>query len=498
MKKELLFGAIIGGLSYLAYIGYDLTPLLIIGVMGVVLLVISKRNGLLKINSYQKVVEKSKFKFEDIGGQETPKQELKEALEFLIKSRQASQMGIRPLKGILLTGPPGTGKTLLAKAAAGYSDAVFLATSGSEFIEMYAGVGAQRVRGLFKTARENAVKQKKNRAIIFIDEIDVLGGKRGSHTSHLEYDQTLNQLLVEMDGLTNNEDIQILLIAATNRPDLLDTALLRPGRFDRQVKVDLPDKAGRLAILKLHTRNKPLDSDCNLAEIASETYGFSGAHLESLANEGAILALRDKSGTIKQLHLKEAVDKIILGEKLGNRANRQVLHRVAVHEAGHALVSEVLNPGSVQQVTVTSRGNALGYVRHNQKEDQQLYTKSELEKQIMILLAGAISEDALLQERSTGAANDFQKAMQLTEQIVSTGLSRLGVVSVEKIPKSEYYLICQEILKDLEEKTKKVIDDNKDTLTRIINILKAKEKINGTELRRLMEVDREEEAAIIA
>lgn len=496
MKKELIFGVIIGSLSYLAYVGYDLTPLFIIGAMGVILFVISKRNGLLKINSYQKVVEEIKFKFEDIGGQETPKQELKEALEFLIKSNQANQMGIRPLKGILLAGPPGTGKTLLAKAAAGYSDAVFLATSGSEFIEMYAGVGAQRVRGLFKTAKENAGKQKKNRAIIFIDEIDVLGGKRGSHSSHLEYDQTLNQLLVEMDGLTNDKDIQILLIAATNRPDLLDSALLRPGRFDRQVKVDLPDNEGRMAILKLHTRNKPLDGACSLEEIARETYGFSGAHLESLTNEAAILALRDKCSKIKQVHLKEAVDKIILGEKLGNRANREILNRVAVHEAGHALVSEILKPSSVHQVTVTSRGNALGYVRHSQNEDQQLFTKSELEKQIMILLAGAISEDSLLQERSTGAANDFQKALQLTEKIVSTGLSRLGVVSPEIIPKNEYYLICQEILQELEEKTKKIISDNKDKLTRIINRLKVKEKINGTELRHL--INSEQEAAIIA
>lgn len=488
MKKEIAAGILIGMLSYLLYLGYDVTPLVILGALGGVLYFISKKRGLLKVESYQKMISENIFKFEDIGGQETPKQELKEALEFLLKSEQINQMGIRPLKGILLTGPPGTGKTLLAKAAAGYSDAVFIATSGSEFIEMYAGVGAQRVRSLFKNARETARKQKRNRAIIFIDEIDVLGGKRGSHSSHLEYDQTLNQLLVEMDGLTTDGDIQMLLIAATNRPDLLDSALLRPGRFDRQVKVELPDKAGRLAILQLHSKNKPLDADVNLDDIATGTYGFSGAHLESLTNEAAILALRDKNSKIKQEHLTEAVDKVILGEKLENRTSKNILHRVAVHEAGHAFVSEAINPGSVEQVTVTSRGNALGYVRHSQTDEQQLYTRSEIDKKIMILLAGSVSESVFLGERSTGAANDFQQALDLTGKIVSNGLSRLGVVSSDAIPKELLYQVSQEILRDLEQKTQNLILSARVIMMKIVDVLKAKEKISGAELRELMNV----------
>ena len=259
------------------------------------------------------------YNFENIGGQEVAKQELKEALEFLINSQEMNKRGIRPLKGVLLTGPPGTGKTLLAKAAANYSDAVYLATSGSEFIEMYAGVGAQRVRKIFQTAREKAKKNNKNRAIIFIDEIDVLGAQRGSHASHMEYDQTLNQFLVEMDGLNNNEDVNILVIGATNRPDLLDSALLRPGRFDRQVKVDFPTLDGRLEILELHTKNKNLADDVNLTDIAKETYGFSGAHLENVTNEAAILALRNNSAFITQQHFKEAIDKVMLGEKLAEK-----------------------------------------------------------------------------------------------------------------------------------------------------------------------------------
>ncbi|MFZ5753721.1 MAG: AAA family ATPase [Bacillota bacterium] len=487
MKKEILFGILAGFLSFLVYLGYDITPVIILGALGFMLYIVMQKKGLLKLDSYQKVIQNKAFHFEDIGGQETAKQELKEALEFLIKADKVNRMGIRPLKGILLTGPPGTGKTLLARAAAGYSDAVFLATSGSEFIEMYAGVGAQRVRGLFQSAREMAKKQKKNRAIIFIDEIDVLGGKRGSHSSHLEYDQTLNQLLVEMDGLGYDQEVQILLIAATNRPDLLDPALLRPGRFDRQVKVDLPDKEGRLAILKLHCRNKPLADDVCIEEIANGTFGFSGAHLENVTNEAAILALRDKSPFIKQTHLREAVDKVILGEKLGNRASSATLHRVAIHEAGHALVSELLKPGSVDQVTVTSRGNALGYVRHTQEEDEPLYTKTALENQIMVLLAGALSEEIHLGEKSTGATNDFQRALELTQKIVSSGLSRLGVVSPDHLPENEFYQVCQEILRQQENNVLEILNENKEMILCIVEHLKEKEKISGTELRSLMQ-----------
>lgn len=486
-RIEIIIGVIAGLFLFAVYCGYNVTPLIILSGLAGTIFIINKKKGLIRIDSYQKVYSDREFQFDDIGGQETAKQELKEALDFLLFSDKVNQMGIRPLKGILLTGPPGTGKTLLARAAAGYTDAVYITTSGSEFIEMYAGVGAQRVRKLFQSAREKAKINKKNRAIIFIDEIDVLGGKRGSHSSHLEYDQTLNQLLVEMDGLTNEQGIQILMIAATNRADLLDSALLRPGRFDRQVKVDLPDKIDRIAIIKLHCRNKPLSSDVDIEEIAGGTYGFSGAHLESLTNEAAILALRDNSSSIKQAHLQEAIDKVILGEKLGNRANKDVLQRVAVHEVGHALIGETLNSGSVEQVTVTSRGNALGYVRHSQAEDQQLYTKSALEKQIMVLLAGAVSEDLFLGERSTGAINDFQQAMNLTEKIISSGLSRLGVVSKEILPQNDLYLVCQEILQVLEGNVREILTQRREIFAKILNLLIAKEKLSGNELRSLMQ-----------
>jgi cell division protease FtsH len=234
--------------------------------------------------------------FTDIGGQDSAVNELKEALQFVVKPEAIYHMGIRPLRGVLLVGPPGTGKTLMAKAAASYTGSAFMAASGSEFIEVYAGVGAKRIRKLFNDARKKAHKEKKRSAIIFIDELEILGGKRGSHSSHLEYDQTLNQLLVEMDGISSNQEPYVLLIGATNRADMLDPALLRPGRFDRQVQVGLPDKGGRKTILDIHTRNKPVSNNEVLDEIARATFGFSGAHLESLANEAAILALREGGG----------------------------------------------------------------------------------------------------------------------------------------------------------------------------------------------------------
>ena len=351
---------------------------------------------------------------------------------------------------------------------------------------MYAGVGAQRVRRLFNSAREKARKNKKNRAIIFIDEIEVLGGQRGSHSSHLEYDQTLNQFLVEMDGLNTHSDVDILVIAATNRPDLLDTALLRPGRFDRQVKVELPSLKGRLEILKLHMKNKIIANDVNLEEIAKETYGFSGAHLESVTNEAAILALRENSPEIKQRHLKEAVDKVILGEKLADKTNPQVLTRVAVHEAGHALISELVKENSVSQVTVTSRGNALGYVRQTQEEDQKLYTKNELKNNIKICLAGAVAEEIILGERSTGASNDFQQAVKIAKNIINTGLSSLGVVSIDDLAPAKVNEVVQEIISLEEKEVKAMITKNRKTLEKIINILKEEEQVSGEIIRKII------------
>jgi vesicle-fusing ATPase len=364
-QKELLAGLVAGVLVFAALIGINVVPfVLFIGFVYVVANrfwlgnMHSKAGTLLSTSTKERLIS-----FDDIGGQAVAKQELLEALDFINQHEAIKRLGIRPLKGLLLSGPPGTGKTLLAKAAATYTDSTFLAASGSEFVEMYAGVGAQRVRQLFERARDAARKQSKTRAIVFLDEIEVLGGQRGKHSSHLEYDQTLNQLLVEMDGISNETDVQVLVIGATNRPDLLDSALLRPGRFDRMVRVDLPEKDARLQILQVHTRNKPLAPDVNLVQLAQETYGFSGAHLESLSNEAAILAMREGVAQIRQRHFQQSIEKVMLGEAQERRPSIAEQHRISLHEAGHAIVAEHVRPGSVANVTILSRGDTLGYVR---------------------------------------------------------------------------------------------------------------------------------------
>ncbi len=433
-------------------------------------------------------VSKQKYDvvFDDIGGQDSAIKELKEALDFIKNYEQLKKLGIRALKGILLTGPPGTGKTLLAKAAATYTEAVFMATSGSEFIEMYAGVGAQRVRRLFKTARETAVKQNKSNAIVFIDEIDVLGGRRGQHSGHMEYDQTLNQLLVEMDGMKTDESVKVLLVAATNRADMLDPALMRPGRFDRQVKVDLPSKDGREAVLRIHTRNKPLAEDVSLVEIAKETFGFSGAHLESLANEAAIYAFRENSEQITRKHFKEAIDKVMMGEKLDRQPNTEELRRVAIHETGHALISEMMRPESVSTLTISPRGNALGYVRQTSEDDTYLYTKDYLENQICIMLAGALAEELILASRSTGAANDFEQAVRLARKIVTAGMSPLGVIDEESISRDKMHDMISEILQAQEARVRDSLQSYAGQIEKVVVILLDNELMSGEEFRQLV------------
>lgn len=484
MYKELTAGVILGTLVFLVMSGVDITPFILIGALGAFMyFMVIKRGVFSTAIAGKRYAPISKISFHDIGGQETAIGELKEALEFLLRSNQMQAMGIRPLKGVLLSGPPGTGKTLLAKAAASYTDAVFLETSGSEFIEMYAGVGAQRVRGLFNRAREMAKNQHKKRAIIFIDELEVLGGKRGSHSSHLEYDQTLNQLLVEMDGLKSDSDIQILIIGATNRADLLDPALMRPGRFDRQVTVELPDREGRLEILKLHTLNKPIAKEVDLEAVARDTFGFSGAHLESVANEAAILALREKSPVILQKNLEEAVDKVMLGEKLGRKPSSAELYRLAVHEAGHAITGELLKPGSVTHVTITSRGQALGYTRQKPDNDIYLYTREYLSDQIDVCLAGAVAETMVLSNRSTGSMNDFKEAIRLSRIIIFSGLSDLGIVSEEDLSKEQLHNATSKIIKEEEEKVTSLLKPYRQALEELARELIGKETITGQELR---------------
>ena len=497
--KEICLGSGIAVLGFLIWQGYDVLPLIFIAGFFVAIYYFAQSKGLVKPIGLHEVTRSSMghITFNDIGGQESAIKELKEALDFMKNYEEIRELGIRPLKGILLTGPPGTGKTMLAKAAATYTDAVFVATSGSEFIEMYAGVGAQRVRRLFKTARENAAKQNRKQAMIFIDEIDVLGGKRGQHAGHMEYDQTLNQLLVEMDGMKSDDSIKVLLIAATNRVDMLDPALLRPGRFDRHVKVDLPCKDGREQILHIHTRNKPVADDVNLRAIARETFGFSGAHLESLANEAAIYAFREGLQQIFLRHFKEAVDKVIMGEKLDKRPNPAELRRVAVHETGHALFSELLRPGSVSTLTISPRGNALGYMRQTPEDDTYLHTKDYLENQICIMLAGALSEELILGDRSTGASNDFDQAVQMAKKIVTAGMSSLGVVSEDSLPQAKMHHVITEILQTQEKKVKETIMPYADRIIQLTDILLEQERLSGAEFRKMViddETDYEEVA----
>lgn len=482
--KEISIGVVAAAVIFLVISGYDVMPVLFIGLAAGILFFIARSRGLTG-NTFStapsSVVEK--IAFSDIGGQAMAINELKEALDFVRNQDQIVKMGIRPLKGILLTGPPGTGKTLMAKAAAGYTESSFVVCSGSEFIEMYAGVGAQRVRQLFKTAREEAIKNKKDSAIIFIDEIDILGGKRGQNTSHHEYDQTLNQLLVELDGIKVKDKIRVLVMAATNRVDMLDPALLRPGRFDRKVRVELADKQGRLEILRLHCRNKPLARDVDLEEIAKQTFGFSGAHLESLANEGAILAMREGYTEISQKHLLEAIDKVMLGEKLDRRPAKEELKRVAVHEVGHALISEKVRPGSVSMLTIMPRGQALGYMRQVPEDDMYMHTREYLEDQIQVFLAGSVAEEMILGDRSTGASNDLEQAIKTVDQIVRCGMSELGVVDPDVLPADIRYQVISDIIKVQEQKVAEFLGQVQEAIKQIVQILLKEEKITGEHLR---------------
>lgn len=483
MIREIGAGAALALGAVLAWQGVNMAPVLFFGGMFALLYFLAGTRG---GNKNFAVVEAEKssglIKFEQIGGQRTAKKELLEALDFIRHPERVATMGIRPLKGILLVGPPGTGKTLLAKAAAAYTDSVFLAASGSEFIEMYAGVGAQRVRQIFTKARSTALKEKKKSAIIFVDEIEILGGKRGSHTSHHEYDQTLNQLLVELDGLAVDDRVRTLLIGATNRADMLDSALVRPGRFDRIVQVDLPDLEARKEILKLHVGNKPLDN-VDLDSLARETFGFSGAHLESVANEAAILAMREQMQRILHRHFTDAIDKVIMGEKLETKPDKEELWRVAVHEIGHALLSELKRPGSVSTITTTPRGKALGYMRQSPGKDSYLYTQEYLEGQIAIMVAGAAAEETVLGNRSTGAANDFQQAVESAKRIVASGMSSLGVVCLDDVPGALLHREIQSIIGCQQAKALELLQERRELLIELSEILVHEEKVSGEFLR---------------
>ncbi|QGQ96830.1 AAA family ATPase [Paenibacillus psychroresistens] len=487
--KEIAIGIVPVLLIFLGYIGINVVPILFMCAVGATLLVMTRSRGGLKVGSERKGKQRTPayLSFSDIGGQDRAKKELQEALDFLIKPDDIKRFGIRPLKGILLTGPPGTGKTLMAKASAHYSDSIFMAASGSEFVEMYVGVGASRVRDLFKDARARAQKENKDSAIIFIDEIEVIGGKRDGGQQR-EYDQTLNQLLTEMDGIHTDDFPRILIMAATNRKEMLDSALTRPGRFDRHIQVDLPDKKGRNHILHIHANNKPLAEEVSLDKIAEQSFGFSGAQLESVMNEAAIYAMRESSESIAQHHLSLAIDKVMLGEKSDRETTMDERVRVAYHELGHAITAELVKAGSVSQVSLSPRGQALGFVRHNPQQDQYLYTKSFLEERIMIALGGSVAEEMYYGSRSTGSRNDFEQALQMVETMIDSGLTSLGIVNRSQISKELLMIENASIMDQLIARTRELLEQHRLVFDQSLEILLKEEVLSGDQFRELMQV----------
>jgi cell division protease FtsH len=370
-----------------------------------------------------------KVRFDDVAGCDEEKEEMAELIEYLKNPKRFARMGARIPKGVLLVGAPGTGKTLLAKAVAGEADVPFYSISGSDFVEMFVGVGASRVRDMFKKAQQTAP------CIIFIDEIDAVGRQRGTGLGggHDEREQTLNQLLVEMDGITDNSGV--VIVAATNRPDVLDPALLRPGRFDRQITVSLPDRKGRAAILRVHARNKKLADNADLDALAKRTPGFSGADLENVLNEAAILAVRENDTLIRMHHLDEAIDRVIMGPAKKSRTYTDKERRlVAIHETGHAIIGLMLEEADmVQKVTIIPRGNAGGYNLMTPREERMMMTKTDLSAKITGLLGGRVAEEVLLKEISTGAFNDIERATSIARDMVMVyGMSHLGPIQYER------------------------------------------------------------------
>ena len=452
--------------------------------------------------STAKLSTKPKFKFKDVAGLKEEKEEVEEMIDFLRNPKKFKVMGARIPKGFLLVGPPGTGKTLLAKAVAGEAGVPFFYMSGSDFLELYVGVGASRVRDLFKEAKKAAP------CLIFIDEIDTIGRRRGSGNGggHDEREQTLNQLLSEMDGFEDNEGV--IVIGATNRADVLDPALLRAGRFDRQVTVDLPNKDERLDILKVHAKNKVLAKEVDLKNIAARTPGFSGADLENVLNEGALLAVRRNKDQITMLEIDEATDRVIGGpSKNSKKYTDHEKKVVAYHEAGHAVIGIKLKDAEqVHKITIIPRGDAGGYTLMLPKEEKYLATKNELLERIVGLFGGRASEEIYFEDVTTGAHNDFEKATKIARSIVTEyGMSKLGPVQYEH-RSSGYYLgeearvknysdhvaleidqEVQKILQECYEKAKKIIKENDKLLKLLANTLLDKETLNKEEIDSLVE-----------
>ena len=447
--------------------------------------------------------DRDKVKFDNVAGLIEEKEELKELIDFLKDPKKFTKMGARIPKGVLLVGNPGTGKTLLAKAVAGEANVPFFFISGSDFVELYVGIGASRVRDMFRQAKQNAP------CIIFIDEIDAVGRQRGTGLGggHDEREQTLNQLLTEMDGFGTNEGI--IIVAATNRPDVLDPALLRPGRFDRQITVSLPDKTEREDILRVHAKNKTFAESVKLKHIAERTVGFSGADLENLLNEAALLTVRRNKDAIGMSELDEAYDRVIMGPAKKTRQYTEHEKKVvAYHEAGHAVVGIKLDGADdVQKITIIPRGQAGGYNLMLPKEEKMLATKNELLDKISGYLGGRVAEEFMFKEITTGASNDFEKATKIARSMVTEyGMSELGPIQLEEETASVFlgrdynknknfssqvaYRIDEEVSKIINKQydiAKKIIKENKDLLDLIANTLLERETITREEIEYLVE-----------
>lgn len=447
--------------------------------------------------------EKLKITFKDVAGAEEAKQELEEVVEFLKHPQKYNDLGAKIPKGVLLYGPPGTGKTLLAKAVAGEAGVPFFSISGSDFVEMFVGVGASRVRDLFDQAKKSAP------CIVFIDEIDAVGRQRGAGLGggHDEREQTLNQLLVEMDGFSANEGI--IMIAATNRPDILDPALLRPGRFDRQIVVDRPDIKGRTEILKVHVKGKPMGPDVNLDVIAQRTPGFTGADLSNLVNEAALLTARKDKKAINMPEMEEAAERVIMGPERKSRVISDKEKRLtAYHEGGHTIVGMLLeHTDPVHKVTIIPRGRAGGYTLSLPKEDKYYATRSEMLDELKVLLGGRVAEALVLKEISSGASNDLQRATQLARQMICEyGMSEnIGPVTFghrqdqvflgRDIARDKDYSeeVAAEIdkevrsfMEDAYAATEKLLSDNIDKLHVIAKALMEKETLEEEEINQLV------------
>ena len=444
---------------------------------------------------YDDTQRKTKVKFDDVAGLDEEKEELIEIVDFLKRPEKFVKMGAKIPKGVLLYGKPGTGKTLIAKAIAGEADVPFISMSGSEFIEMFAGLGASRVRKLFEKARKLAP------CIVFIDEIDAIGSRRTSNSgAETENNQTLNQLLVEMDGFSSEETI--IVLAATNRPEMLDKALLRPGRFDRQITIPTPDLKGRLEILKIHAKDKKLSDDVNLESIAEDTAGFTGAELANILNEAAIIATKNKHEGIEEQDVEEAVKKVTVGlEKRQRVISDKDKKLTAYHEAGHAVVSQYLpTQTNVKEVSIIPRGVAGGYTMYKSDEDKYYISRTEMQEKLIALLGGRAAEKLVLDDISTGASNDIEVATQVAKDMVTKyGMSDiLGPIDFQGKEPYEMQMFGEGIGDKIGQEVKQLIDtayhdaqtllqEHRDKLDAIAQALLEKEKINEDEFKKFFE-----------